>query len=113
MKYTILVKYITGDSFGEEETSDEVGLFSTLEEAQAACEDILEHYNCAKESNYSDDYVKRMKRKPWYRTEGGWRDTWRFTMQTQGQVIGVSWTGYFERLLSLHIKMEEEVDYYV
>lgn len=112
--YTILVKYETGDSFGSEMTSCEVGTFHSLEEAQSACEDILEHYRYAKESNYSEEYLKRVSKKSWYHKYKEFHEcAWRFTMKTQGQIIGVEWTGYFETLISLHIQDSRLTDYYL
>lgn len=112
MQYTIRVSYQTGDSFGSEDTTDEVGIFNSIEEAQEACRYILEHHKFFKKLerwNISKEEAKKMikiaKKSPWaveedYVSRDGINE---YSVKYKEQNLHAFWMGYFERLHSLEV----------
>lgn len=111
--YTILIKYQTGNSFGCEYTEDEVGYsWTDLNKAKGALCRIRDHYKAYQEDrqSYRKD-KKEYSSQPWFTDESYWQHSL-FVEKDDGspQQISAFWVGYFERLYSAEIIVENDVD---
>ena len=109
VKFEIEVEYQTGDSFGSYSESDTVGhIFNTAEEAIDAIDRIWEHKEAYDDCN---GYGRRGKCKDyskerWYTIDTEYTDRWQHSILLEsGHKISAFWTGYFEELEALTIKV--------
>jgi len=116
MTYTIDVEYTTGHSLASEVTNDTVGaVWEDLEEAKAAMNSLVEHYNAYKEANgYSRRVqfdVRTIEKEPWF-DKGSRQDSWQYSVivTVNGEDFHLSpfWCGYFETLHELKIVTQED-----
>lgn len=117
--FEILVKYMTGDSFGSRYTEDTVGcIWKDIEYAKLALKYIKEHHEMKQElesetrwgksSGKANIIISSLKSKPWYVAP---KDKWSSHLsvlkvpvnEEEWQQIYPFWHGYFERLESIEI----------
>lgn len=96
-KYSISVRYTTGDSFDTYEREDEIPLlFSTLKEAQNFVATMFEFtaFADAGDSMFIDRkaLAEAKEKKPWYNPR------FDFVFMFNDQVVHAFWVGYFEEL---------------
>lgn len=126
MNYKIKIEYITGNSFGSEMAYDEVGyIWSTLELAQKALENIKKHYEYNESLNSYEfrkmtkedekEYNNSFSNEDWYSND-------EFTI-TGNQYLKIPnydgsemvkiyafWFGYFERLVKAEIVIDIDLE---
>lgn len=110
--YTIKIDYLTGGSFGSEETTDEIGpVWSSIEDAKKALNVIKQHYEAYKKINNT-----------FTRTNAAWSDykneNWFYSkypdmclfvdVDNKPHKINSFWCGYFERLIAATVTFSEE-----
>lgn len=117
--YTIEIEYKTGDSFGSEELTEQVGyVWDKIEDAKLTLSYIKEHwklYAALHDRNVPavkvEKLLKAAKSRPWFYISndpldrgdafGYWTRCIIVVDNSGGTTsIGAFWTGYFERLLS-------------
>lgn len=112
MTWTIKIDYQTGNSFGSEDTSDDVGCsWTDLNKAKEALQRIKGHYKAYTEIENdrwspSDKKPADFAGEPWF-----WKEEPRFWQQAviverddgTEQRLSTFWCGYFERLHSAEI----------
>jgi len=116
--YTILVKYKTGNSFGSEDTEDEIGcIWKDKDSARAALKvikdyvDTVEKYKNLRFSKEVDNFVYKLESKPWFTNKQYWEySLYVLTDEGEKQEIHAFWNGYFERLYSMHIVTVNSID---
>lgn len=119
MTWTIKIDYQTGNSFGSEDTSDEVGCsWTDLNKAKEALQRIKGHYKAYTEIENdrwspSDKKPADFAKEPWF-----WKEEPRFWQQAviverddgTEQRLSTFWCGYFERLYSAEIVADAPFD---
>lgn len=118
MAWTIEINYTTGNSFGSEECTEEVGMaWNDLDKAKEALQAIKEHYKAYEKVN-SCSYRSRPNKTTWKDFE---HEDWcseeypEFTMDVrmdsgEFHALHVFWTGYFETLHGARIISSTEID---
>lgn len=120
-RYGITISYQTGDSFGSEDTTGEVGCsWTDINKAKAALQAIAEHYRLRDEFDRlpytrQDEFMISIKDKSWYCDMEGSSYMWRHALKVEKddgemQQISAFWCGYFERLYSAEISVEGDTD---
>ncbi len=109
MTYEIEIEYVTGNSFGNEERTETVGcIWEDLETAKLALSYIKEHYHAVRRCEEAkgpfslEEYLGR----PWFSTE--YWDSTVILPTDAGRVqrVDAFWEGYFERLVSARVILD-------
>ncbi len=112
VKFEIEVRYLTGNSFGSHIWLSTVGhIFNTAEEALDAIDRIWEHKKAYDDCNGYDSRgkCKDYSGERWYVTDARYADDWQHSILLEsGDKISSFWTGYFETLEELSIKVTRE-----
>jgi hypothetical protein len=112
--WTIEIDYTTGNSFGSERGTEEIGcVFEHLDDAKTALGYIKEHYAAVQAEECSTNYYHRsrglkfdieaFKSRPWY-SKDYWTGSLFVPIGTEEQKISAFWTGYFETLHGAKIR---------
>jgi hypothetical protein len=121
MRYAIKIHYQTGDSFGSEDTTGEVGCsWTDIDKAKEALQAISEHYRARNDfsrvmSSGEEKFFKELKAKKWFDTSKDSRWMWQHCLHVEKddgtlQQISAFWCGYFERLHSAEIIVDGDTD---
>ncbi len=116
VRYSIQIDYTTGDSFGSERTTGEVGCsWTDINKAKDALQRIKEHHDAyrdgKREYTAESKFVQAIKDKPWFFAEYG-VECWPHLLSVDTddgtpQQISAFWNGYFETLHSAEIIIDE------
>lgn len=106
-QFTIQITYQTGNSFGTEEQTEDVGPTWDLPDAKQALKDIVAHNEATQAVNGSWSKVKEedYKNESWYIKE-----FWVYALLAGGKHVHAFWHGYFETLLEARVVPVEELD---
>ena len=121
MRYGITIHYQTGDSFGSEDTTSEVGCsWTNIDKAKEALQSITEHYRARHEfgsipHTKQDVFLEKLKETKWFDVskESSW--IWPHCLNVEKddgtvQRISAFWCGHFETLYSAEISVEGDTD---
>ena len=127
-RYVIRADYVTGDSFGSEDTFEILSpVWTDLDKAKQALKDLTEHHkyylnskeNCHRWHDDPEVDISDLTKKSWYRPapedRGYWTDFWTFSVDVElddgsKHTVSVQYHGYFEHLNSLEITAEPQSD---
>lgn len=118
MRYAISIEYTTGDSFGSERTTSEVGCsWTDLEKAKDALQRIKAHYTAyrdrRREYTGDDKFTENLRAQPWfYKADPS---VWQHAVILEKddgseQMISPFWVGYFETLHVAEIIFDDPED---
>lgn len=115
MRYTINIKYRTGNSFNTYNDEDTVGAsWTDINKAKKTLKFIKQHHEAVQEySNLTylkrQEYLSTIKLSSWFSND----EYWQFQIKTEDDdgnelIIHSFWEGYFEDIHEAHIVVDEQ-----